>query len=193
MVIGVGRRVETGTTFGAVHAAHSAPTRSPSSSAATRRTSGRQLPQREQHTRNGRGRRGRARGRVPARCGAPLRPVVVDSQRRDNAQPVEDRAPGGDRRGVRDYRLSPLQRDHFVRIYASSPSRAGRVWNRFEDRALEGFVLAVTPFNFTAIGANLTTSPALMGNTVVWKPASSRHCPPGTRCACSRRPACPPA
>ena len=47
------------------------------------------------------------------------------------------------------------------------------VWNQMEYRALEGFVYAVTPFNFTSIGANLPTAPALMGNTVVWKPASS--------------------
>jgi 1-pyrroline-5-carboxylate dehydrogenase len=47
------------------------------------------------------------------------------------------------------------------------------MWNQLEYRALEGFVYAVTPFNFTSIGANLPTAPALMGNTVVWKPASS--------------------
>ena len=47
------------------------------------------------------------------------------------------------------------------------------MWNRVEYRALEGFVYAVTPFNFTSIAANLPTAPALMGNTVVWKPASS--------------------
>jgi 1-pyrroline-5-carboxylate dehydrogenase len=47
------------------------------------------------------------------------------------------------------------------------------MWNQMEYRALEGFVYAVTPFNFTSIGANLPTAPALMGNTVVWKPASS--------------------
>jgi 1-pyrroline-5-carboxylate dehydrogenase len=47
------------------------------------------------------------------------------------------------------------------------------MWNQVEYRALEGFVYAVTPFNFTSIGANLPTAPALMGNTVIWKPASS--------------------
>jgi 1-pyrroline-5-carboxylate dehydrogenase len=47
------------------------------------------------------------------------------------------------------------------------------MWNQLEYRGLEGFVYAVTPFNFTAIGANLPTAPALMGNTVIWKPASS--------------------
>jgi len=53
------------------------------------------------------------------------------------------------------------------------PISSHAMWNQLEYRALEGFVYAVTPFNFTAIGANLPTAPALMGNTVVWKPASS--------------------
>ena len=47
------------------------------------------------------------------------------------------------------------------------------MWNQMEYRALEGFVYAVSPFNFTAIGGNLTTAPALMGNTIVWKPAAT--------------------
>ena len=51
------------------------------------------------------------------------------------------------------------------------PDSPPGVWNRLEYRPLEGFVFAVTPFNFTAIGGNLPTAPALMGNTVVWKPA----------------------
>lgn len=58
-------------------------------------------------------------------------------------------------------------------IYAHQPSSTLNTWNRVHYRALEGFVFAVTPFNFTAIGANLPTSPAIMGNTVVWKPAST--------------------
>jgi 1-pyrroline-5-carboxylate dehydrogenase len=49
------------------------------------------------------------------------------------------------------------------------------VWNRMELRPLEGFVLAITPFNFTSIGGNLPTAPALMGNTVVWKPATTQQ------------------
>jgi 1-pyrroline-5-carboxylate dehydrogenase len=64
--------------------------------------------------------------------------------------------------------------DYLVRIYEEQPSSSPGVWNRMEYRPLEGFVLAVSPFNFTAIGANLSTSPALMGNTVVWKPASTQ-------------------
>ncbi|MBI5596909.1 MAG: L-glutamate gamma-semialdehyde dehydrogenase [Elusimicrobia bacterium] len=58
-------------------------------------------------------------------------------------------------------------------IYQSQPYSPRGQWNRLEYRPLEGFVYAVTPFNFTAIAGNLPTSPALMGNTVVWKPAAS--------------------
>ena len=60
-----------------------------------------------------------------------------------------------------------------TRIYEEQPVSSPGVWNRMEYRPLEGFVFAVSPFNFTAIGANLSSSPALMGNTVVWKPAST--------------------
>src|SRR5881628_3481476 len=60
-----------------------------------------------------------------------------------------------------------------TRIYEEQPISSPGVWNRMEYRPLEGFVFAVSPFNFTAIGANLPTSAALMGNTVVWKPAST--------------------
>ncbi|MGC4120610.1 MAG: L-glutamate gamma-semialdehyde dehydrogenase [Myxococcales bacterium] len=59
------------------------------------------------------------------------------------------------------------------RIYAEQPAASPQHFNRLEYRPLEGFVFAVTPFNFTSIGANLPTAPALMGNTVVWKPAST--------------------
>ena len=63
---------------------------------------------------------------------------------------------------------------HFMeRILSDQPISPPGQWNRLEYRALEGFVFAVTPFNFTSIAANLPTAPALMGNTVVWKPASS--------------------
>ncbi|HQR29828.1 MAG TPA: L-glutamate gamma-semialdehyde dehydrogenase [Anaeromyxobacteraceae bacterium] len=58
-------------------------------------------------------------------------------------------------------------------IYGQQPVSSAGIWNRVEHRPLEGFVFAVTPFNFTAIGANLPTSPALMGNTVLWKPATT--------------------
>ncbi len=58
-------------------------------------------------------------------------------------------------------------------IYKNQPYSPKGVWNRLEQRPLEGFVFAVTPFNFTSIAGNLQTAPAMMGNTVLWKPASS--------------------
>jgi 1-pyrroline-5-carboxylate dehydrogenase len=58
-------------------------------------------------------------------------------------------------------------------LYSEQPVSSPGMWNSMEYRALEGFVYAITPFNFTAIGGNLTTAPALMGNTVIWKPASA--------------------
>jgi len=58
-------------------------------------------------------------------------------------------------------------------LYAEQPISTHATWNRMEYRPLEGFVYAITPFNFTSIGGNLPTAPALMGNTIVWKPASS--------------------
>jgi 1-pyrroline-5-carboxylate dehydrogenase len=63
--------------------------------------------------------------------------------------------------------------EFMTRIYKEQPSSAPGTWNRMEYRPLEGFIFAVTPFNFTAIGGNLPAAPALMGNTVVWKPAST--------------------
>ncbi|MCU0368626.1 MAG: L-glutamate gamma-semialdehyde dehydrogenase [Cyclobacteriaceae bacterium] len=59
-------------------------------------------------------------------------------------------------------------------IYNDQPQSSPGVWNRIEYRPLEGFVFALTPFNFTAIAGNLPTSAALMGNTVVWKPANTQ-------------------
>ncbi len=61
------------------------------------------------------------------------------------------------------------------RIYAEQPISSPGVWNRAEYRPLEGFVYAVTPFNFTAIAGNLPTAPALMGNVVVWKPSPTQQ------------------
>ncbi|CAN5601957.1 L-glutamate gamma-semialdehyde dehydrogenase [soil metagenome] len=58
-------------------------------------------------------------------------------------------------------------------IYDTQPISTPDAWNQLDFRPLEGFVYAITPFNFTAIAGNLPTAPALMGNTVVWKPASS--------------------
>ncbi len=59
-------------------------------------------------------------------------------------------------------------------ILAEQPTSSPGIWNRMEHRPLEGFVYAITPFNFTAIAGNLPTAPALMGNTVLWKPAPTQ-------------------
>ena len=68
------------------------------------------------------------------------------------------------------YRFNPY---YMRQIYNEQPDSSAGIWNYMEYRPLEGFVFAVTPFNFTSIAGNLPTSPALMGNVVLWKPASS--------------------
>ncbi len=60
-----------------------------------------------------------------------------------------------------------------MKIYERQPNSAAGMWNTLEHRALEGFVFAVTPFNFTSIAGNLPSAPAIMGNVSLWKPASS--------------------
>ncbi|MGH7532739.1 MAG: L-glutamate gamma-semialdehyde dehydrogenase, partial [Gemmatimonadales bacterium] len=63
---------------------------------------------------------------------------------------------------------------HFAeRVYKEQPMSSAQTWNRLDHRPLEGFIYAITPFNFTAIGGNLPSAPALMGNVVVWKPAAT--------------------
>ncbi|HBK82018.1 MAG TPA: 1-pyrroline-5-carboxylate dehydrogenase, partial [Flavobacterium sp.] len=64
--------------------------------------------------------------------------------------------------------------EFMTQIYTDQPKSVSDIWNRVEYRPLEGFVYAITPFNFTAIAANLPASAALMGNTVVWKPSDSQ-------------------
>ncbi|MDX2286298.1 MAG: L-glutamate gamma-semialdehyde dehydrogenase [Bacteroidia bacterium] len=63
---------------------------------------------------------------------------------------------------------------YMTQIYRDQPISPANTWNRVEYRPLEGFVFALTPFNFTSIAGNLPTAPALMGNVVVWKPAESQ-------------------
>jgi 1-pyrroline-5-carboxylate dehydrogenase len=64
---------------------------------------------------------------------------------------------------------------HYARqIHQNQPASSPGVWNRMDFRPLEGFVYAITPFNFTAIAGNLPTAPALMGNTVIWKPSPTQ-------------------
>lgn len=64
--------------------------------------------------------------------------------------------------------------EFMTQIYADQPTSESTIWNRVEYRPLEGFVYAITPFNFTAIAANLPASAAMMGNVVVWKPSDSQ-------------------
>ncbi|MNQ09600.1 1-pyrroline-5-carboxylate dehydrogenase [compost metagenome] len=61
-----------------------------------------------------------------------------------------------------------------AQIYAEQPASSEGVWNRLEHRPLEGFIYAITPFNFTAIAGNLPAAPALMGNVVIWKPSATQ-------------------
>ena len=85
---------------------------------------------------------------------------------------------------------------HYARqILAEQPiANAPGVWNRLDHRPLEGFVYAITPFNFTAIAGNLPTAPALMGNVVVWKPSPTQtHSAVLLMQAAARRPGCPRA
>jgi 1-pyrroline-5-carboxylate dehydrogenase len=63
---------------------------------------------------------------------------------------------------------------YMVQIYSDQPQSAHGIWNRLEYRPLEGFVFALSPFNFTSIAGNLSAAPALMGNTVVWKCANTQ-------------------
>ncbi len=68
------------------------------------------------------------------------------------------------------YRFNPY---YMSQIYAQQPDSSPGIWNYVEYRPLEGFVFAITPFNFTSIAGNLPTAPAMMGNVALWKPASS--------------------
>lgn len=63
--------------------------------------------------------------------------------------------------------------DYANQVYQIQPDSMKNVWNRTDYRPLDGFVLAISPFNFTAIGGNLPSAPAMMGNVIVWKPAST--------------------
>lgn len=63
---------------------------------------------------------------------------------------------------------------YMTEIYKQQPNSSAGIWNRVEQRPLEGFVFALTPFNFTAIAGNLPTSAAMMGNTIVWKPSNTQ-------------------
>ena len=63
---------------------------------------------------------------------------------------------------------------YMTELYSIQPDSADGIWNQLEYRPLEGFIFALTPFNFTSIAANLCAAPAMLGNTIVWKPADSQ-------------------
>ena len=112
---------------------------------------------------------------LPPRRRSTFRPVARNHRRRNNARPVEDRIPGRDRRALRTDRLLAFQRRvSHVRYSPTNPFPLRECGIRVEYRPLEGFVYAITPFNFTAIAGNLPTAPALMGNTVIWKPSPTQ-------------------
>ena len=63
---------------------------------------------------------------------------------------------------------------YVTKLYSEQPESSEGIWNRLEHRPLEGFIFAITPFNFTSICANLCAAPAIMGNVVIWKPAATQ-------------------
>jgi 1-pyrroline-5-carboxylate dehydrogenase len=116
---------------------------------------------------------GGPRGRVPEGRGTAHDELARHAECGHDAGPVEDGVPGRDRRHVRAHRLLALQRLVCRGAVRRAAGSNHTMWNQVEYRPLEGFIYAITPFNFTAIAGNLPTAPALMGNTVVWKPAAS--------------------
>ena len=94
---------------------------------------------------------------------------------RDDARPVEDRYQAEIDAACELIDFLRFNVHFAQQILAEQPMSSPGVWNRFDHRPLEGFVYAITPFNFTAIAGNLPTAPALMGNTVVWKPSPTQQ------------------
>ena len=137
------------------------------------------------------GRRRRPGGRCPSTTGRPFSCRAADLLRGPwratmNAATILGQSksvlPGRDRRGLRAHRLSGGSTSRSPGSCSpTSPRPAPGMWNRMEYRPLEGFVLAITPFNFTAIAANLPSAPALLGNTVVWKPSPTQQLAAHTR------------
>ena len=113
--------------------------------------------------------RGLPQGRRPA-----LHVLARDAQRDDDAGPGQDRRAGRDRRAPASWPTSGGSTVRYAaELYAEQPGSPAGVWNQLDYRPLEGFVYAVTPFNFTAIAGNLPTAPVLMGGVAVWKPAAT--------------------
>ena len=115
----------------------------------------------------------RARRGVPARRRPAGRALARDDRRRHDARPVQDRLPGRDRRRRASWSTSGGSTSHFARqILAQQPRSAARACGTAPTTARwTASSTPITPFNFTAIAGNLPTAPALMGNTVVWKPS----------------------
>ena len=105
-----------------------------------------------------------------------VRPLARDAGRLHDARPVA--RPPSRPRSTRPCELVDFWRFnvHYARqiLAEQPPANSPGVWNRMDHRPLEGFVYAITPFNFTAIAGNLPTAPALMGNVVVWKPSPTQ-------------------
>jgi len=98
------------------------------------------------------------------------RPLLVASTMLNQSKTAQQAEIDAACEAIDYYRINPL---FMASIYAQQPESLRNEWNRMTFRPLEGFVYAVSPFNFTAIAANLASAPAMMGNVVVWKPSST--------------------
>jgi 1-pyrroline-5-carboxylate dehydrogenase len=108
--------------------------------------------------------------RVATLAAGKYRPLLVASTMLGQSKTAQQAEIDAACEAIDFYRINPLFMES---IYAQQPNSLRDEWNRTSYRALEGFVYAVTPFNFTAIAANLASAPAMMGNVVVWKPSST--------------------
>jgi 1-pyrroline-5-carboxylate dehydrogenase len=98
------------------------------------------------------------------------RPLLVASTMLNQSKTAQQAEIDAACEAIDYFRINPA---YMESIYAEQPRSLRNEWNRMSYRPLEGFVYAVSPFNFTAIAANLASAPAMMGNVVVWKPAST--------------------
>ena len=108
--------------------------------------------------------------RAAALAAGKYRPVLVASTMLGQSKTAQQAEIDAACEAIDFYRINPLFMES---IYSQQPNSLRDEWNRMTYRPLEGFVYAVSPFNFTAIAANLASAPAMMGNVVVWKPSST--------------------
>jgi len=108
--------------------------------------------------------------RAAALAAGKYRPVLVASTMLGQSKTAQQAEIDAACEAIDFYRINPLFMES---IYSQQPNSLSDEWNRMTYRPLEGFVYAVSPFNFTAIAANLASAPAMMGNVVVWKPSST--------------------